>query len=163
MGQATFAVKRDQLQAVMERVFDAPRETVFKAFVDPAAIPKWWGPRRLTTTVEKLEMKVGGVWRFIQRDPQGNEYAFHGVCTAIDPPKLLSSTFNVEGIPGDHEVLQTVTFEDLGGRTKVPSIATYKTADDLEGMVASGMESGAVESWDRLAELVETRRAPAGR
>lgn len=47
MGQATFAVKRDQLQVVMERVFDAPRETVFKAFVDPAAIPKWWGPRRL--------------------------------------------------------------------------------------------------------------------
>ena len=119
MGQATFAVKRDQLQAVMERVFDAPRETVFKAFVDPGAIPKWWGPRRLTTTVEKLEMKVWGVWRFIQRDPQGNEYAFHAVCTAIDPPKLLSSTFNFEGIPGDHEVLSGAQRQDTARRSGV--------------------------------------------
>jgi len=155
MSKTTFTIKRDELKVVMERVFDAPREAVFKAFTDPRAIPQWWGPKRLTTTVDRMDVRPGGLWRFVQRDADGNEYAFHGVHKVIDSPKLLSATFNFEGIPGVHELLQTVTFEDLGGRTKVVSIATYANVEDLDGMVASGMESGATESWDRLAELVE--------
>jgi len=155
MLKTTFAIKRDELKVVMERTFDAPREAVFKAFTDPHAIPQWWGPKRLTTTVDRMDVRPGGVWRFVQRDAEGNEYAFHGVYKEIDAPRLLSSTFNFEGIPGDHELLQTVTFEDLGGKTKVTSTATYADVEDLDGMVASGMESGATESWERLAELVE--------
>src|SRR3990172_7643882 len=119
MLKTTFAIKRDELKVVMERTFDAPREAVFKAFTDPHAIPQWWGPKRLTTTVDRMDVRPGGVWRFVQRDAEGNEYAFHGVYKEIDAPRLLSSTFNFEGIPGDHELLQTVTFEDLGGKTKV--------------------------------------------
>ncbi len=155
MSKTTFTIKRDELKVVMERVFDAPREAVFKAFTDPRAIPQWWGPKRLATTVDRMDVRPGGLWRFVQRDADGNEYAFHGVYKVIDPPKLLSATFNFEGIPGVHELLQTVTFEDLGGRTKVVNIATYANVEDLDGMVASGMESGATESWDRLADLVE--------
>jgi len=160
MSKTTFAIRRDELKVVMERTFDAPREAVFKAFTDPQAIPQWWGPKRLTTTVDKMDVRPGGLWRFIQHDAGGNEYAFHGVYKAIDPPRLLSCTFHFEGIPGVHELLQTVTFEDLGGRTRVRSVATYSNVEDLDGMVASGMESGATESWDRFAELVEkTARA----
>jgi len=153
--RTTFIVKRDELKVIMERVFDAPREAVFKAFVDPAAIPQWWGPRRHTTTVDKLDFRVDGEWRFVSREPDGTEYAFHGVFKAIEPPRLISQTFNFEGIPGEHEVLDTLTLEDLGGgKTKVTAVSTFANLEDLDGMVASGMESGAVESWDRLGDYL---------
>ena len=155
MSKTRFTVRRDQLTVVMERTFDAPRETVFKAYIDSQAIAKWFGPRSHTTTVDKNDVRVGGVWRFVSRDPAGHEYGFHGVYKKIEPPKLLAATFNFEGIPGDHELQQTVIFEDVAGKTKVTATATYKTVEDLDGMVASGMESGANESWDRLAELIE--------
>lgn len=155
MSKSVFTIKRDELKVVMERTFDARREAVFRAFTDPQAIPKWWGPRNHTTTVDKMDLRVGGSWRFVSRDAAGNEYAFHGVNKELDPPKRFSSTFNFEGLPGNHELVQTATFEDLGGKTKVTSTATYATIEDLDGMVASGMESGATESWERLAELVE--------
>lgn len=149
-----FTIKRDELKVVMERIFDAPREAVFQAYVDSRTILKWWGLRRHTTTVDKNDVRIGGVWRFVSRDAGGNQFAFHGVYKRINPPSLLSSTFVYEGIPGDHELTQTATFENLGGKTKVTSTATYANPEDLDGMVASGMESGATESWDRLAELL---------
>lgn len=157
MSKTAFTIKREELKVVMERTFGAQRDAVFKAFIDPHAIPKWWGLRDQATTVEKNDVRVGGIWRFVCRDNGGNEYGFHGVYKAIEPPKLLSQTFNFEGIPADHELVQTATFEDRGGKTKVTGIATYANVEDLEGMVASGMEAGATESWERLAELVEKR------
>lgn len=152
-----FIIKRDERKVVMERTFDAPREAVFQAFVDSQAIPNWWGLRHHTTTVDKNDVRAGGAWRFVSQDARGNEYGFHGVYKKIDPPNLLSATFNVEHIPGDHELVQTATFESLDGKTKVTEIATYATVEDLDGMVAAGMESGATESWDRLAELLRQR------
>lgn len=64
MSKTTFAVKRDELKVVMERTFDAPREAVFKAYTDPEAIPKWWGLRSQTTTVDRMDVRVGGAWRY---------------------------------------------------------------------------------------------------
>ena len=156
MAKTTFTVKREELKVIIERVFDAPRELVWKAFNDPDSIPHWWGPKFLTTTVEKMDVRPGGVWRYVQRDPDGNEYAFNGVYREIDPLKLVSRTFNFEGIPGDHELIETATFEDVEeGKTKVTATAVYANVEDLDGMVNSGMEAGATESWERLAELVE--------
>lgn len=149
-----FTVKRDELKVLMERTFDAPREAVFRAFIDSRAIPKWWGLRSHTTVVDKNDVRAGGVWRFVSRDAAGDQYGFHGVYKKIDPPKLVSCTFNFEGIPGDHESIQTATFEDVHGKTKVTGTATFANVEDLNGMVGSGMESGWAESWDRLAELV---------
>ena len=74
----------------------------------------------------------------------------------------MSSTLVFEGIPGDHELTQTATFERLDGKTKVTSIAAYANVEDLDGMVASGMESGVTESWDRLAELLRKTDVRAG-
>jgi uncharacterized protein YndB with AHSA1/START domain len=150
-----FTVKRDELAVMIDRVFDAPRETVWKTLTDPKAIPRWWGPRNQTTTVEKMDVKVGGAWRYISRDEAGTTYAFHGVYREIDPPKRISDTFNFEGIPPGHELVETATLEDLGGRTRMTTVSRYANVEDLDGMVGSGMESGAVESWERLAELVE--------
>lgn len=156
MAKTTFTVNREELKVIIERVFDAPRELVWKAITDPDSIPQWWGPKNLTTTVEKMEVKPGGGWRYIHRDKDGNEYAFNGVYREIDPPKLISTTFNFEGIPGDHELVETLTLEDFEeGKTKVTNTTVYANAEDLDGMVNSGMEAGATESWERLAELME--------
>lgn len=152
-----FEIKRDELKVVMERTFDAPRQAVFEAYIDSHAIPRWWGLRAHTTTVLKNDVRAGGMWRFVSRDAGGNEYGFHGVYKKIDPPTLLSTTFNFEGIPGDHELIQTATFESLDRKTKVTGTAAYANVEDLDGMVASGMESGWRESWDRLADYLRNR------
>jgi uncharacterized protein YndB with AHSA1/START domain len=144
-------------EIVMERVFAAPRELVFKAYTDPNLIPKWWGPRYLTTIVDKMEVKVGGVWRFVQRDADGNEYAFNGAYREILPPDRLSYTFEFEGMPG-HIVLETVTFEERDSKTKVTVTSLFQSKEDLDGMIQSGMEEGANDSQERLAELLETLR-----
>jgi uncharacterized protein YndB with AHSA1/START domain len=74
---ATFTLASDR-EVVMECIFDAPRELVFKACTAPDLIPRWWGPASLSTTVEEMEVRPGGAWRYVQRDAAGNEYAFHG-------------------------------------------------------------------------------------
>jgi uncharacterized protein YndB with AHSA1/START domain len=140
-------------EIIITRLFDAPLETVFKAYTDPKLIPQWWGPRGLTTTVDKMEVKPGGSWRFVQRDVEGNEYAFHGVYHLIESPARLVYTFEFEGMPG-HVLLATVTFEDQDGKTKLTDRSVFQSVADRDGMLQSGMEEGASESMDRFAELL---------
>ena len=140
-------------EIVLTRVLDAPRDLVFKVCTDPNLIPQWWGPSYLTTTVDKMEVRPGGVWRYVQRDPQGNEYGFHGVYHDIVSPERIVSTFEFEGVPG-HVLLETVTFEEQGGKTKLTEQSVFQSVEDRDGMLQSGMESGATEMMDRLAALV---------
>lgn len=140
-------------EIVMERVFNAPRALLFKAYTDPNLIPRWWGPRKYTTTVDRMDVRVGGAWRFVQRDAAGNEYAFNGEYREIAPPGRLSYTFEFEGMPG-HVLLETVTFEEHDGQTKVTVTSLFQSVEDRDGMLQSGMEQGAKESQDRLAELL---------
>ena len=140
-------------EIVMERVFNAPRELVFKAHTDPNLISQWWGPRRYTTVVDKMDLRVGGVWRFVQHDADGNEFAFNGVYREIVPPERLSYTFEFEGMPG-HVLVETVTFEEKNGKTKVTVTGLYQSVEDRDGMLQSGMEEGANESYERLVELL---------
>ena len=150
-----FVADRGMRQVVMTRVFNAPRDRVFRAYTDPKLIPRWWGPRRYTTVVEKMDVRPGGRWRYVQRDAEGNEFGFHGEYREIVPPERLVSTFEFEGMPG-HVLLDTATFEDLGRRTRLTITSQFESVEDLEGMVKSGMESGARESQDRLEELLAT-------
>src|SRR5687767_4190789 len=105
-------------EIILTRNFDAPRELVFKAFIDPKLVERWWGPRGLTTTVDQMDVKKGGIWRYVQRDENGNEYGFNGVYHHIAAPEQLVFTFEFEGMPG-HVLLETVTFEEHGGKTKI--------------------------------------------
>lgn len=158
MSKNNLVVERAALAFTMSRDFDAPRELVWKVCTDPELIPRWWGPRYLTTVVEKMDLRLGGVWRYIQKDAQGNEYAFNGVYTEITPPERLSYTFEFEPMTG-HISTDTITLEALpDGRTRLISRTTFDTLEDLEGMLQSGMEGGAVETWDRLEELLELVR-----
>lgn len=152
--QFTFPSNRE---IVMERVFDAPREIVFKVCTDPNLVPRWWGPRRYTTTIDKDDVRPGGTWRYISRDSEGNEYAFNGVYREIVPAKRVVRTFEFEGMPG-HVSVETATFEEQEGRTKLRVAALFQTVEDRDGMLNSGMEEGASESWDRLAELLKEFR-----
>ncbi len=116
----------------------------------------WWGPKNFTTTVDKMDFKVGGEWRYIHSDGQGHEFGFHGVYLKIDPPLLISDTFNFEGIPAGHEMVETAVLEELpDGTTRMTTTSKFANSEDLNGMVGSGMEGGATETWERLAEHVE--------
>ena len=154
MSKNNLIVVREEKAFVMSRVFDAPRERVWRIYTDPNMIPKWWGPRRLTTIVEKMDVRVGGGWRYVQKDEQGNEFAFRGEYKLVDPPNQLVATFEFEPMAG-HIVTDSYLFEAMsGGKTQVTVKSTFDTLEALEGMLQSGMEGGAEESWDRLEELL---------
>lgn len=141
------------------RVLDAPPELVYKAYTDPDAISQWWGPSRYTTTVEKLDARPGGAWRFIQRADDGGEHIFSGVFREVVPSKRLVFTFNYEAIPG-HEAVETVTLEPVeGGKTRVTDNMLFANREDRDGMLQSGMEEGAAESQERLVVLLEKLKA----
>jgi uncharacterized protein YndB with AHSA1/START domain len=153
MTETVLIAEPGKQEIVVTRVFDAPRELVFKTITDPDLIPQWWGPKYLTTTVERMEVKPGGIWRYIQKDAKGNEYAFHGVYHGIDAPERLVYTFEFEGIPG-HVLLETVRLEDQNGKTKMIDQSVFQSVEDRDGMLTSGMEEGANETMDRLTGLL---------
>jgi uncharacterized protein YndB with AHSA1/START domain len=159
MSKNNFVVNREERSYIVTLIFDAPRELVWKVYTDPALVPRWWGPKRLTTTVDKMEVRPGGVWRYIQKDAEGNDYAFNGVYKEVDAPKRLISTFEFEGMAG-HIATDTVTFEELpDGKTKVISRSTVDSLEALEAIVQPGMEEGAIETWERFGEVVATLQA----
>jgi len=153
-GKGNLVIDAEKREIVMKRVFDAPRELVFQVTTDPKLVPQWWGPRNLTTVVDRMDVRPGGAWRHVQHDESGNEYAFNGIYREVVPPERLVFTFEYEGMPG-HELLETILFEEHGGKTTVTTIDHFQTVEDLYGMVQSGMEEGATESMDRLTELLQ--------
>jgi uncharacterized protein YndB with AHSA1/START domain len=148
-----YVIEPGKQEITITRVFEASRELVFKAFTDPKVVAQWFGPREYTTTIDKMEARPGGLWRFVQRDQNGNEFAFHGVHHDIVAPERIVATFEFEGVPG-HVLLQTVTFEPLGGKTRMVEQLVYQSVADRDGMVAAGMQRGSDDSMDRLAELL---------
>jgi len=145
--------KPGQQSVTITRTFDAPRELVYKTMTDPRLIPQWWGPKRLTTTVERMEVRKGGIWRFVQRDTDGSVYAFNGVYHDAISPERLVYTFEFEGMPS-HVLLETVTFEEQNGKTKATDTTIYQSVEARDGMLLSGMEKGAIETMERFAELL---------
>lgn len=153
MTRTVFIVEPGKQEIVITRSFDAPRELVFKAFTDPKLLAQWWGPRTYTTTVDKVEPWPGGLWRFVQRNGGGSEYAFHGVYHEVASPERLVYTFEFEGTPG-HVALETVTLENHGGKTMLRDQLVFQSVEDRDGMVQSGMEEGNNASMDRLDTLL---------
>lgn len=154
MSKTEIVAEPGKYELTVTRVFDAPRDLVFKVSTDPESIPHWWGPSRLITTVAEMEVRPGGRWRFVQRDPEGNEHAFRGVYHSITPNERIIQTFEYEGVPG-HVLLETLTFEEYEGKTRLIDQAVFQSVEDRDAMVGSGMEEGALEMMDRLAALLE--------
>ncbi len=142
-------------QIVVTRVFDAPQELVWKAYTDPAAIPQWWGPRSHTTTVDKMDVRPGGAWRYVSHDADGNEYGFRGEYREVVPLQRLVATFEFEPMPG-HVSVETLTLVEHEGKTALTNTSVFDSVEDRDGMLQSGMEQGLRETYDRLAEYLET-------
>jgi uncharacterized protein YndB with AHSA1/START domain len=153
MGKMQIIAEPGMPQIVITREFAAPRELLFRAHLDPKLLVQWLGPRALTMTIDRLEARDGGRWRYTHRDADGNEYAFHGVYHGAPSPDGIVQTFEFEGMPG-HVSLQTFTFENHGGRTLLRQSAVFQSVADRDAMLQSGMERGVTEGMERLDELV---------
>jgi uncharacterized protein YndB with AHSA1/START domain len=151
----TMTVYSEGTELVFERTFDAPRDVVWQAFMDADRIPRWWGPHGTTTEVVEMDVRVGCTWRYISRAPDRDDVVFHGEYLEIAPPERFTWTFlfEVPGV-GDQGGPETFTFEDVAGRTTVRSSSHFSSAEEIEGALASGMISGAVETWDRFAAML---------
>jgi uncharacterized protein YndB with AHSA1/START domain len=143
-----------------ERIFDAPREAVWRANTDPELIPRWWGPHRHSTRVEAMDVRPGGKWRFVSVDGDGNEFAFYGEYLEVVPPERIKWTFMFD-VPdvGPQGGPETLTLEDLGdGRTKMRAVGHMGSEEAIEAALATGMTAGAIETWDRLDALLAEQR-----
>jgi uncharacterized protein YndB with AHSA1/START domain len=149
-------VEPGKQELFITREFDAPRELVFKAHIDPELYVQWLGPHGYEMILESFEPVSGGKYRYIHKDKEGNEYGFHGTFHEMSED-LMIQTFEFEGLPErGHVVLDTMRLEKLPGeRTRITIQSVYQSVSDRDGMVQSGMESGVREGYERLDEVLE--------
>lgn len=148
----------DNLEVIVTREFEAPREKVFKAFTDPKILEKWWGPRTTKMRFEKFEARDGGSYRYFHLTESGYEAGFHGVFHEVTAPERIIQTFEFEGLPErGHVCLETMRFEALpGNRTRVTYQDVFQAVEDKQGAIAAGMTSGVIDMHERLDEVLET-------
>jgi uncharacterized protein YndB with AHSA1/START domain len=135
------------------REFDAAPEKVFRAHTDPDLVVKWLGPRRLEMRIDHYDCRTGGSYRYLHV-ADGDEYGFHGSFHEVRPSELIVQTFTFEGVP-DGVALERMVLEDLGdGRTRLTATSLVDSFEGRDAFVASGMESGVHEMYQRLDELL---------
>ena len=140
------------------REFDAPVQKVFRAHTDPDLVVQWLGPRDLTMTIDTFDCRTGGSYRYLHRRGD-EEYGFHGSFHEVRPDELIVQTFCFEGFP-DQVALERLVLEDLGdGRTRLTATSLVDSFADRDAFVASGMETGVIEGYERLDELLAAGKA----
>ena len=143
------------------RTFRASRALVWEAMTKPEHVSQWYGPRKYSIPVCELDFRVGGKWRIVNRDDAGQEFAFFGVYREIFPMTRVVQTWNFEPMPG-HESIETASLQEHDGQTTLTLHSRFQSAADRDGIMQSGMEEGARETHDRLAERIEMLQALAG-
>lgn len=137
------------------REFDATPAQVFRAHADPDLLARWLGPRDLEMEVLTFDFRTGGEYRYVHRRA-GEEYFFHGCFHEVTPARRIVQTFTFEGMP-EAVALETMIIEDLGdGRCRLTGESLCDSFEGRDGMLASGMETGIVEGYERLDELIAT-------
>lgn len=135
------------------REFDAPPDKVFRAHADPDLFRLWNGPRGMDTRIDHHDCRTGGSYRYVMSQ-DGEDYAFRGCFHDVRPGELIIQTFTYEGMP-DGVALEKLAFEDLGdGRTRLTSTSLCDSFEGRDAFVASGMEQGVVEGYQRLDEVL---------
>ena len=135
------------------REFDAPPEKVFRAHTDPELVVQWLGPRGLEMEIDHYDCRTGGAYRYLHKR-DGDEYGFHGSFHEVRPSELIVQTFTFEGMP-DSVALEKLVLTDLGGgRTRLVATSLGDSFEDRDAMIASGMEVGVREGYERLDELL---------
>ena len=139
-------------EIVMTRVFHAPRQMVFDAFSKPELLKRWFGPRGWSLVVCDVDFRVGGSWRFVLRGPDGKEMGMRGVYLEITPPERSVHMESFDDYPGESQV--TAVFAEHNGKTTLTATVLYPSQEIRDIVVKTGMEHGAAESYDKLAELL---------
>lgn len=147
-------------EVIITREFDAPRDLVYRAHIDPQLYAQWLGPHGYEMILETFEPHSGGRYRYIHKDQNGNEYGFHGVFHEISED-LMIQTFEFEGLPErGHVTLDTLRLQALpGNRTRLTIQSVFQSVADRDGMVQSGMERGVREGYERLDEILARQTA----
>jgi len=153
VGSMTLTLKSD-VEIELSRTFDAPRELVFEAHSKPEHVRQWWGRKGTTLSVCEMDFRPGGAWRYVMRKPGGQEYGFRGTFVDIVRPEWFSWMFGVEGMPG--EGLEVFRFTERDGKTTLTTTSHFPSIEIRDAVIASGMETGAAELFDRLEEYVRT-------
>jgi uncharacterized protein YndB with AHSA1/START domain len=137
------------------RDFDAPPEKVYRAHVDPDLAMAWMGPRDISSRVEQWDARTGGSWRYVSSRGD-DEFAFYGSFHELRPDERIVQTFTYEGFP-DGVALEILTLEPLeGDRTRLRAVSIVETVEGWDAFVATGMESGVVQGYEQLDELLPT-------
>jgi uncharacterized protein YndB with AHSA1/START domain len=139
-------------EIVMTRVFDAPRSLVFDGLTKPELLRRWFGPRGWSLAVCEADLKVGGAWRWVLRGPDGKEMGMRGVYQEITPPERLVSTESFDDYPG--ESLNTLILAEQDDKTTFTITVRYASQEIRDAVIKSGMEHGAAECYDKLAEML---------
>jgi len=146
-------------EIVMTRVFDAPRDLVFDAFTKAELLKRWFGPRGWSLKVCEVDLRVGGGFRFVLRGPNGREMGMRGVWREIIAPERTVHMESFDDYPGESQV--TSVFAEQGGRTIFTVTGLYPSKEVRDIVLKSGMEHGAAECYDKLAEMLASREAKA--
>ncbi|MFL5501446.1 MAG: SRPBCC family protein [Gemmatimonadaceae bacterium] len=136
----------------IERIFNASRDRVWQAMTDPELVAEWWG-RGNKLVIEKLEVKRGGHWRFVEHSAEG-VHGFEGRFREVTPPERVVQTFEWDGMPG-YVIINTMTLEELGDeRTRMVTTSQFYSTEERDGMLQSGMEGGMNQSYEALDRLL---------
>ncbi|MEX1023009.1 MAG: SRPBCC domain-containing protein [Dehalococcoidia bacterium] len=144
-------------ELALERVFDAPRELVFKAWTEPERLLQWWGPRSYPTVVCTVDLRPGGVWHYCMRSAEGDEAWGRAEYREIVPPERLvyvDAFSDAEGSVIPPETVITLTFEEQDGKTLMKSHSLYASAEEMQQVIGMGMVEGISETFDRLDEYL---------
>jgi uncharacterized protein YndB with AHSA1/START domain len=159
MEKTKFTTDLEALTLVVERTFDAPRDLVFKAWSEPERIAQWWGPRGWATTNYAMDFRPGGVWHYCMSRPDGMESWGRAVYQEIVVPERIvyvDSFSDARGnaVPGAPEMVITLEFADVAGKTKLTSCTKFASRKDMESILDMGVVQGLTETWDRLEEYL---------
>jgi uncharacterized protein YndB with AHSA1/START domain len=155
--ETTLSLPSDR-EILMTRKFDAPREIVWETITDPKLIPQWFGFAANATEVKKMDVRKGGKWQYITRTSGGEVVDFHGTYKEVIAPEKLVYSFLFGDMPeGDGFV--EITLVEKDGVTELRDRGVFNSKEERDAVIASGMESGARETYQRLSELIASRVA----
>ena len=150
-GTAVVTLQGDT-ELLITREFNAPKHLVYKAYTTPELVRRWWAGKHGEMTLAEIDLRVGGMWRYVMIATGGMEVAFHGTYREIVPNERLVHTEVYEAMP-EGEAVNTITFAEADGRTTLTVLVDCGTQEVRDGMMASGMEVGMQEAYDRMEQV----------
>lgn len=157
IGMLTVVAQGDR-EVLMTRVFDAPCHLVFDALTKPELLKRWFGPHGWTLVECEIDLRVGGAWRFLSHGPNGRVMGMRGIYREIAPPEKLQYTESFDEFASAGAAIVTATLTERDGKTTLTTLVLSPSREVRDGVLRSGMEHGAAETYDRLADLLPSLR-----